>query len=232
MQPERKEFLPNGYRPQAFYGLKNYAAAHYYTTWIFLTPKVQATKYYSDLDLNKLVFDDLDQLISICAKKSIDLRLYINPAHAYLDGEGIRAVGKLELFEGWKRQISEIAALHRVPLWDFSGYNSVTTEKVISPMTYYWDSSHFTEKVGNWILSRVFGQHDGVPEDFGVLITPENIESHLQLIRANREKYINANKLEVRDLLADYKSIIGGAPLDQSRLIDMYQSTTAIGVVE
>lgn len=119
--------MPNGYRPQAFYGLKNYPASHYYTNWIFLTPTGKGTKYYSEMELNEQVFVEFSELLDLCKAKGIDVRLFINPAHALLDGEGIRALGKLEMQEDWKRRITLIAAKHNMPLWDFSGYNSVTS---------------------------------------------------------------------------------------------------------
>lgn len=221
-QPDRLEFLPNGYRPQAFFGLKNYPAIHYYTNWIFLTPTGNGARYYAQMTLNEQVFSDFDQLLALCKTKGIDVHLYVNPAHAHLDGEGIRALGKWEMFENWKRRITTISASHHIPLWDFSGYSSVTTEKVSSPMSYYWDSSHFTEAVGGWILGRIFGQNIGIPPDFGVLLTLDNIEPHLQSIRDSRDKYIAENRQEVLSLIADYKEIIGGAPLDQSRMKDMF----------
>jgi hypothetical protein len=221
-QPGRREFLPNGYRPQAFYGIKNYANAHYYTNWIFLTSKPQNTMYYSGMALHDEVFDEFEAILVFCYRKRIDLRLYINPAHAHLDGEGIRALGKLEMFENWKRRLTEIAGRHNVPLWDFSGYNSVTTEPVKTPMKYYWDSSHFTETVEDWILKRIFGSDDLIPADFGLRLTAKNIEAHLDAIRRDRERYVIANRSMLLALENDYKAIIDGAPLDPSRLKEMY----------
>lgn len=89
-------------------------------------------------------------------------------------------------------------------------------------MTYYWDSSHFTEKVGVWILNRIFDKNQGVPNDFGILISPINIESHLKSIRDKRELYFSENRLEMLAIIADFKSIANGAPLDNSRMKDMF----------
>jgi len=221
-QPQRKEFLPNGFRPQAFYSLKNHPAAHYYTNWVFLTPRPQSTIYYSNIVLNETVFADFNSILELCRQRGIDVRLYINPAHAHLDGEGIRAVGKWGVFEDWKRRITSIAAQHQVPLWDFSGYNSVTTEKVGSPMKNYWDSSHFTELVSDWIIRRMFNNGGGIPDDFGVLLTPRNINRHLESIRIDRESYVASNKPELEALQAEFQAIINGAPLDATRMKGMY----------
>jgi hypothetical protein len=221
-QPDRNEFLRNGYRPQAFYGLKNFQASHYYTNWIFLTPKNQGTKYYNQFSVDDKVFSDFEKILILCKNNNIDIRLYINPAHAHLDGEGLIALDKWDLFEEWKRRIVRISSLHDIPVWDFSGYNSVTTEKIQSPMVFYLDSSHFTEKVGNWIVEVIFNKPSSAPSDFGVLVTPKNIEAHLAWIRTTRKNYITASKNEIEKLQSDYKIIIEGGPLDQSRLINMF----------
>jgi len=221
-QPERNEFLENGYRPQAFYRLKNYQAAHYYTNWIFLTPKDQGTEYYNRFEIDDQAFSDFEEIIKICKNNKIDLRLYINPAHSDLDGEGIRALGKWQLFEEWKRKIVHLSFNYGLQVWDFSGYNTVTTEEVRSPMEYYWDSSHFTQKVGNWMMDILFSRPNSAPADFGVLVTPSNIEAHLSSIRDARERYVSTHRTEIERLQKEYKAIIEGAPLDQTRLINMY----------
>ncbi len=222
LTPERREFLPNGYRPQAFYGLKNHSSIHYYTTWIFLTPRKQQTKYYADMSLSDEVFTDLEAIISLCANQGIDLHLYINPAHANLDGEGLRALGKWGMFEEWKRRLTTMAYHYDVPLWDFSGYNSVTTEPVSRAMKFYWDSSHFTETVSDWIIQRLFNVDETVPSDFGFRLIPQTIEAHLELIRTNREQYFRRNQPELEALQTEYKSIINGAALDSDRVKDMF----------
>ena len=223
--PALETFLANGYRPQELHILHprapiNYENLHYYTNWIFLTPKpqLQNTFYYGKMALDDDVFNDFEAILSLCALQHIDLRLYISPAHAHLEGEGIWALGKWRELENWKRRITNISDRYKVPLIDFSGYNSVTTEPVRSPMKFYSDSSHFTEMVSNWILQRIFSADASVPVDFGVQLTSENIDGHLDMIRNDREKYVNSNKREVQKLLVDYDAIIGGAPLDMNRM--------------
>lgn len=225
-QPDRKEFLGTGYRPgkYVFYKVKDFEKLHYYTNWVFLTSTPQATKYYASMRLDDDVFADFEEILSVCNQRRIDCRLYISPAHVGLDGEGIRAAGKWEMFENWKRRVAQISFEHGLPLWDFSGYNSVTTEPVTTPMKYYWDSSHFNEMVGNWIVARVMEKPEvAAPTDFGEKIFPANIEDHLAKIRNSRDKYETTNILlnEERDRL--YKDILNGASLDLERLKGMYE---------
>ena len=96
-----------------------------------------------------------------------------------------------------------------VELWDFSGYNTITTERVPPPgdlqttMIYYWETSHYKKAAGDLILDRIFGYaapDRGLPEDFGVRLDPEHIEEHLARVRSQREIYRRQNPREMEDL--------------------------------
>lgn len=226
-QPDREEFLGNGYRPgnYVFYKLKKYPAIHYYTNYIFLSSQPSKTKYYAAMSTDEGVFADFEEILRICKSKNIDLKLYISPAHANLDGEGIAATGKWEMMVEWKRKVVMTADRYGVPLWDFSGYNSVTTEPVKTPMKYYWDSSHFTEFTSDLILRRIFSLSNSsgeIPSDFGIHVTSSNIESHLEWIRQSRQNYIEKNSLELQSLTQLYKTILAGAPIDKKRVEGMF----------
>lgn len=66
-------------------------------------------------------------------------------------------------------------------------------------MENYADSSHYAKPVGDLVLNRILGyQENKVPADFGILITPENIESHLAKIRADREEWVKNNPNELK----------------------------------
>jgi hypothetical protein len=227
--PERKEFLGNGYRPGnfVFFKVKNYQKLHYYTNWVFLSALPQQTKYYSEITQDEDVFKDFEEILRICKQHKIDVRLYISPAHAHLDGEGVAAAGKWEMMEGWKRRVVTIADRYSAPLWDFSGYNSVTTEPVRTPMKYYWDSSHFTEVTSDWILKRIFADPtvmDEIPPDLGIRISGKNIEPHLMAIRQDRRSYIEKNQPELDVLSKTYRAALSGEPLDVTRIENMFDN--------
>lgn len=183
------------------------------------------TKYYADMTVDQEVFEDFEEILKICRQRNIDVKLYISPAHAHLDGEGVAAAGKWEMMEEWKRRVVAIADKYATPIWDFSGYNSITTEPVATPMKYYWDSSHFTEVVSNLILERIFapdGRGREVPVDFGIRLSSKNIESHLAIVRQSRQKYITAHPSEMRSLKESYQSFLGGGAMDMTKIEDMY----------
>jgi hypothetical protein len=158
------------------------------------------------------------ELIRFARDQEIDLRLFISPTHAR-DMERIRLEGNWSAFEQWKRDLVRIleeesgsggnGSRSTFPLWDFSGYNSITTEKIpdaadaASRMHFYWELSHYRKVVGDMVLDRSFGYSDAsrpVPSDFGVLLTSSNIEQHLQEIRDTGAKYRDANPDQFADL--------------------------------
>jgi hypothetical protein len=119
--------------------------------------------------------------------------------------------------ERWKRDLVNLlaadAARHPqekpIPLWDFTGYNSLTTEEVPSaeeegkPMRWYWESSHFKKELGDLVLDRMFDHHEPsrtIPDDFGVLLTTKNIEAHLARIRAERQRYHETHRQEIAEV--------------------------------
>jgi hypothetical protein len=108
------------------------------------------------------------RIIEFCRARQIDLRIFITPEHAH-QMEISASVGAWPSIEKAKRDLvrllSEDATKHPgtalIPLYDFSGYNSITTEPLPAPgsreeMKYYWDSSHFKEIVGDFVLDRLF----------------------------------------------------------------------------
>lgn len=157
------------------------------------------------------------EAIAIAYRMQSDMKIFIGPSHAR-QWETIQASGLWEQFEEWKRMVIEIVETEAVkakampfPIWDFSGYSSVTTETLpvesdtSSRMQYYNESSHYALAAGNLVLDRIFNFKSPdrtVPEDFGVLLTPQTIEVHLALIRADRERYRQTHPQDVAEIEA------------------------------
>ncbi|WP_413175095.1 hypothetical protein [Anabaena azotica] len=137
-------------------------------------------------------FDDFQKIVNLCREKKIKLIVFISPTHA-TDLEAIRSTGEWQTFETWKRKVVQV-----IPVWDFSGYSTITTESIKDVMKNYADNSHYTQPVGDLLLNRILAYKENeVPADFGVLVTKENIESHLAKIRANREEWVKNHKDEL-----------------------------------
>jgi hypothetical protein len=148
--------------------------------------------------------DYIRRIVAFCRAAGVDLRIFIAPEHAH-QLEITAAIGEWATVENAKRALVELlaedAARHPdaapIPLWDFSGYTSVTTEMLPKPgsraeMRFYWDSSHFKEITGDFVLDRLFGlshPQRAVPPDFGVQLTAATIESALARLRADQRAY-------------------------------------------
>ncbi len=74
--------------------------------------------------------------------------------------------------------------------YDFSGFNSVTMD----PMNYY-EESHYRYRVGDMIIARIFGGKAKLPDDFGVMVTRQNICGHLENQKRELEAYLKAHHL-------------------------------------
>ncbi len=114
--------------------------------------------------------DEIRETVTLLHTHGIRLVLFINPIHkaTYL------STG-LENFLLFEKGLSKITNFY-----DFSGLNSITTNNY-----YYYETSHYRPIVGRMMLARMFD--DGsvrVPDDFGVLVTGENIDKHLADLRA------------------------------------------------
>jgi hypothetical protein len=79
-------------------------------------------------------------------------------------------------------------------------------------MTFYWDSSHFKELVGDWILDRLFDVHAAeteAPIDFGVKLTTGNVDAVNARMHANADAYRSAHAddvLFIKELVAKARS--------------------------
>ena len=136
---------------------------------------------------------ELKKIVDLCQQNQIKLISFISPSHA-TQWEAIRATGEWSTFEKWKREVVAIT-----PVFDFSGYNSITSEPIHNEMENYRDNSHYTKKIGDLVLNRILSyKKEEVPEDFGILINPENVESHLVKIRQDREIWAKNNPDEVQ----------------------------------
>ncbi len=131
---------------------------------------------------------DFEAIITRCQELNIELLVFIQPTHAvYM--EMTRAAGLWPLYEKWKQEIVNITSV-----WDFSGYNSITTEKIRQGMQHYIESSHYYKEVGDLMLNRMLGFRESkVPGDFGVLLTSNNLDSHLARIRSERDRWAKEN---------------------------------------
>jgi hypothetical protein len=147
---------------------------------------------FPQYELSYKYLKEFEKIINLCQQKGIETKVFISPAHA-TRWEAIHTAEHWSMFEQMKREIVKIT-----PVWDFSGYNTITTELIKNDINNYIDDSHYRQEVGDLILNRILSYKDKkVPNDFGILLTPNNIEVHLTRIRAEREIWAKNNPDEV-----------------------------------
>lgn len=114
------------------------------------------------------------------------LSVFITPSHAALV-ETAMLVGKGSDYETWVRRLTEICAAHGLTLWDFGGYNRITTTPFASFDETFTDAAHFQPAVGRLIVDALF--RGATVPDFGVRLTPEGIAAYLEEQRAARAQW-------------------------------------------
>jgi hypothetical protein len=167
---------------------------------------------YDNAKTGTHTLEDFRTLLSLAYANNIELHLFISPSHAW-HWEGLANVGLWKNWESWKQELVKInkdeadkAGKPDYPLWDFSGYNSITTEEVpdqsaLNGMKWYSDSSHYNHPCGDLILDRIFAQtNNAIPDDFGLLIDQHNIGRHLSDIREARKNYALSHASDILEM--------------------------------
>lgn len=146
-----------------------------------------------------------DASVGELCRSGSKVRIYINPTHA-TTADVLYHGGRWQAMEAWQARLAALGRRHRAAgcdahVFDFSGFNSITTEPIPQAsgkrdMVYFWEASHHRINVGAMILSRMFGGKDDVPADFGVELTPETVAAHQAGQRAARDRYHLDHPLE------------------------------------
>jgi hypothetical protein len=154
----------------------------------------------------------LARMKTLCVARAIRCAFVIYPYHADIL-ELFDAAGLWPSYERWKRETVGMLVDGRqdpagnIELWDFGGYDALTTEAVpvsrtgTTGMNWYWEAGHFKAALGERIVRRVFGSD---AEAFGMRIDTANIDMDLAEIRAARDRYRDAQRgasQAIRDLV-------------------------------
>ncbi len=167
---------------------------------------------FEDKETHKSSFDYYRKILQISYRDNIDLRLAISPSHVR-QWEVLADCGLWTKFEEWKRTLTKIneeeaylAGKTPFALWDFSLYNEYTTEPVPplddvdTEMRWYSDSSHYSAELGRLVLDYMFGYKKPDNANFGVVITSQDIEQHLQGIRIDRQHYRDTHPDDIKEI--------------------------------
>ncbi|MBU1000920.1 MAG: hypothetical protein KKE73_00155 [Proteobacteria bacterium] len=167
-------------------------------------------------------WDQYEAMLEAAHAKGVRLKLFLSPVHAWFM-QPYTESGQWDKIEDWKRGLVRLneAVAQRMgcapfPLWDFSGYNSFTTESVPGPgdvtsrMHWYYEASHCRSSLGDLMQDRMYGVNNPLlTDDFGLRLTSENIEANLTRTRADQMDWeqLNLQPLgEIRQLIIELKT--------------------------
>lgn len=165
------------------------------------------------------VWEEYAELIRSLQQETNSSILLISPLHARFQS-ALNLVGLQERFEAWKRELvrvnSSVAAeLGKPPLalWDFADFSELNQE-AIPPQTasdqrmqYFLDGQHYTAVLGNIVLDRIFARENELAGNFGRLLSTDNIDDHLLLLRERQQAYASSHPADMEDLQASFDSI-------------------------
>ncbi|MCH9672853.1 MAG: hypothetical protein K0U93_15560 [Gammaproteobacteria bacterium] len=137
-------------------------------------------------------FELLRRFLDDSKRRGITVTLFINPYHAdYLDL--ITYADYWERFEEWKRVLATLAHDAQTPLWDFSGYDTFSTDNrpvpPLNALRWFWEPAHYRAELGSRMLARMVAGSTTSSNSLGVLLTPDNVETRLRSTRVARAAY-------------------------------------------
>jgi hypothetical protein len=168
-------------------------------------------------------FEAIRDMLRQARRSRARVHLVIYPYHAHIL-ELFDLAGLWGPFEDWKRELVRLVESEgrqsgsTISLWDFSGYNAFTSEAVPEVgdthniMQWYWEAGHFKKELGDIVLDRILDQMSQTQsgaERFGMLLSRQDIESHLRSIRLARTEYRRERQSEVVRLRRLVEQIAG-----------------------
>lgn len=186
-----------------------------------------------DRDYDEDRLDMLRDALIEASSRGIEIKIFLSPIHVLLI-ETMDRMGIAALYEQWKRDlvamVDEINVTYEpampIQVWDFGDYNTITTEEVPGPgqaaqMRWYWEPSHYRSAVSDLMLARMLDDGGAdLPEDFGVLLTPQTVDRQSRRMRAAQAAYRATHAADIDTLVARRSTEVlasEGAPATTAR---------------
>lgn len=142
---------------------------------LFTNDTIKSSPNIFNAKLVDEAFTQIEELILLARKNNFSLIFFFNPLNNKLYTEYANSLFPVKL---------RLALL--TDFYDFSGLNSITLNNFN-----YYEESHYRYLVGDMIVKRIFGYGNiNVPEDFGVLVTKENVKEHIEKQKLELNKYL------------------------------------------
>lgn len=143
---------------------------------------------YTPYQLSAQKLNDFRETIQTARAKSLETQVFLPPIHVTM----FHTLMISDYWSDYERWLKEVVKIE--PVWDFSGCNSMTTETISTQMENYHDATHYTQRLGNLILKQLStGEKAKAVPNFGVYVTPHNVEAHLTTIKKQCETWQKNN---------------------------------------
>ena len=165
------------------------------------------TTYFSSYDNNnryrdtgKNSFEDFADLLRLAYENDIEMDIVFGPNHV-LHWESLDYFVGLDKWFQWKKDIlvavenaARQFAKPAFPVFDFSIYHEYTAEKFPEQknglMVLHWELNHYKSELGDLVMDRLVGNDTS----FGVKLSLDNIDDHIESQRLLRSEYIDVSK--------------------------------------
>ncbi len=148
-----------------------------------------ANEQYSPFSISEKNFKAIKSIVKLCKDKNIKLIVYTPPMYAP-HFFAITTHLNYEFFD-FKKKLVEIT-----DYVDLSGINTISKNS-----QNYYDESHLRENLSEIVFAKIFNDSSiKIPKDFGVLVTKENIESHLTKLKTEREIWRKTHPKDVAEI--------------------------------
>ncbi len=142
------------------------------------TKKFITNEQYSPFSISKENLKAIKSIVKLCKDKNVNLIVYTPPMYAP-HFFTIATNLSYEFFE-FKKRLVEIT-----DYIDLSGINTISKNS-----HNYYDESHLRDNLSEVVFAKIFNDLSiEVPKDFGVLVTKENIDQHLQNLKNQIKAY-------------------------------------------
>lgn len=200
--------LANGFRLRDNVGwLKQFMQSDRdYIDHVYTIPKFTFRVVNTD---KKSSLDFFRKIVQIAHQKKVALHFFISPSHAR-QWEIIAQLGLWDTWEFWKQEMlritvqeGQLAQQVAFLIHDFSGYSEYSTESVPrkkggAVSKWYADSSHYRHALGDVVMQEMLTGTG--TKNFGRILTTDNINTHLDMIKAGQEQYVLTHSQDVTDI--------------------------------
>lgn len=185
--------VPGGYRKAFRDRLRSF----------FVDPETYAGYRYSGDRLARF-----REILKTCRERGVQIDVVVNPVH-FAQLEAIEQSMLWPVFEQWLKDIADIAESERgerggesirlvsfLACVPYGGEPIPAADETRAVMNWWWESSHFKAGLGSLVLNELYGQEVAVA--FGVPLTPDNVDTHIERLRELRANWHQDRPEDVR----------------------------------